>query len=95
MTNLFVVRQRQLWTPSICEAGVAGVMRGVVLRESAALGLDASERELTLAEVLSADEVFVTNARIGVVPVRRVGEHRFHMNESAIRIARHVEMLDA
>jgi 4-amino-4-deoxychorismate lyase len=95
MSNLFVVRQRQLWTPSIREAGVAGVMRGVVLRESAALAFEATERELTLADVLAADEVFVTNARIGVVPVRRVGEHRFHMNESAIGIARHVEMLDA
>ena len=70
-------------------------MRGVVLRESAALGFESAERSLDLQRLLAADEVFITNARIGVVPVRRVGEHRFTMNQSALRIARHVEALDA
>ena len=52
-------------------------------------------QELLASAGMTRDEVFITNARIGVVPVRRVGEHRFTMNQSALRIARHVEALDA
>ncbi len=76
-------------------AGVAGVMRGIVLRECAALGIAAAEERLTLDDLLAADEVFITNARIGVVPVRRVGEHSFDMNTIARRLAAHIETLDA
>jgi len=43
----------------------------------------------------AADEVFITNARIGVVPVRRVGEHSFPMNTFARRLGAHIETLDA
>ncbi len=95
MTNVFAIRDRELFTPSLHDAGVAGVLRGVVLRESATLGFRAAEGSSTLEDLLAADELFVTNARIGVVPVRRVGEHRFPMNQSAQRIARQVETLDA
>ena len=50
---------------------------------------------LTLDDLFSADGVFVTNARIGVVPVRRVGEHLYDMNNLANRLAAHIESLDA
>jgi hypothetical protein len=33
--------------------------------------------------------------RLGVVPVRRVGEHVFRMNIVTRRLAAHLEMLDA
>jgi len=75
--------------------GVAGVMRAVVLRECAALGISASEDRLTLEQLLAADEAFITNARIGVVPVRRVGEHSYRMDHAAQRLKTHIEALDA
>jgi len=95
MCNVFLVREGQLVTPAVERAGVAGVMRGVVLRECAALGLRSMVRAVPAAELQAADEVFVTNARIGVVPVRSVGEHVFTMKDTAVRIASHVETLDA
>jgi hypothetical protein len=39
--------------------------------------------------------MFITNARIGVVPVRRVGEHVIPMNPVVARLAAHIETLDA
>jgi len=95
MCNVFLVREGRLVTPAVDRAGVAGVMRGIVLRECAALGLHCDVRAVPAAELQAADEVFVTNARIGVVPVRSVGEHVFTMNAVATRIASHVERLDA
>jgi 4-amino-4-deoxychorismate lyase len=95
MTNLFIVRAGEVSTPRVDRAGVAGVMRGVVLRECARLGITCAERELGLVDLHGADEAFVTNARIGVVPVRRVGEHAFRMDPLARRLATHIEALDA
>lgn len=95
MTNFFMVRAGKVLTPPVDRAGVAGVMRQVVLRECSALGIVAIEQSLRAHDLETADEAFVTNARIGVVPVRRVGEHAFHMNTLARRLADHVEALDA
>jgi 4-amino-4-deoxychorismate lyase len=95
MSNVFLVHAGGVTTPLIQRCGVAGVMRGIVLRECAALGLAAAEERLTLDDLYSAAGVFITNARIGVVPVRRVGEHRYDMNNLARRLAAHIEPLDA
>jgi 4-amino-4-deoxychorismate lyase len=95
MSNVFAVRDGRVLTPPVDRCGVAGVLRGIVRRECAALGIGFEERRFRLGELLAADEVFVTNARIGVVCLRRVGEHHFSMNEVASRLARHIEVLDA
>lgn len=95
MSNVFIVRAGRVLTPLLQRCGVAGVMRGIVLRECAALGIAAAEGQLTLDDLFAAGEVFITNARIGVVPVRRVGEHSFDMNTLAKRLAAHIESLDA
>jgi 4-amino-4-deoxychorismate lyase len=94
LCNVFLVEQGRLVTPSVERLGVAGVMRGIVLRECGRLGLSCEVRAVPAAELWSADEVFVTNARIGVVPVHRLGEHAWAVNH-ATRIAIHVESLDA
>jgi 4-amino-4-deoxychorismate lyase len=95
MTNLFIVRSATLLTPRVDLCGVAGVMRAIVIRECAALGIRVSEGRVGLQELFAADEAFITNARIGVVPVRRVGEHSFQMNDVARQLRAHLEPLDA
>jgi 4-amino-4-deoxychorismate lyase len=95
MTNVFAVQAGRLTTPPVDRCGVAGVMRSVVLRECVALGISASESHIALADLLGADEVFITNARIGVVPLRRVGEHSYRMQTIAQRLRAHIESLDA
>jgi 4-amino-4-deoxychorismate lyase len=95
MSNLFIVRGSQVLTPRVDQCGVAGVMRAVVLRECKVLGIEIGEANLATADLWAADEAFITNVRIGVVAVRRVGEHSFRMNTFARRLAAHVEALDA
>lgn len=95
MSNLFIVRGARVLTPPVNRVGVAGIMRGTVLRECAGLGIAALEQVLTLDDLHAADEVFITNARIGVVPVQRVGEHDVPMDPLARKLAAHIETLDA
>ena len=75
MTNVFLVdgSPPRLRTPAIDSCGVAGVMRSVVLREVARTGIPATECQLSPADLEAAAEVFLTNARVGIWPVSRIG----------------------
>jgi 4-amino-4-deoxychorismate lyase len=73
MSNVFIVRHGRLLTPRMDVCGVDGVMRRVVLREAAKAGLAAEEGVLSAGDLQNADEIFVTNARIGIWPVRAIG----------------------
>lgn len=71
-SNVFLVREGSLLTPRIDQCGVAGVMRRVVLREARQTGVPVRECELRAADVEQAEEVFLTNALIGIRPVRKL-----------------------
>ncbi len=69
MSNLFVRRDTRLYTPRLDRCGTAGVMRRWVLEQARALGLRAAETRLRWEELTGTDEMFMTNAVVGVVPV--------------------------
>lgn len=72
-SNLFWVRESRLLTPALDRCGVAGTMRARVLRLAAALDIAAAEVGEPPAALDAADEIFVTNALIGIWPLRRLG----------------------
>ena len=72
MSNVFMVRDAKLYTPRVDRCGVAGIMRHVVLAAAADAGIAAEERVLDSQELLSAQEVFLTNALMGIRPVREL-----------------------
>ncbi len=72
MTNVFVVLGTEIKTPRLDRCGVAGVMRRVVMRAAAEESLEVEEAVLTRADLDAAQELFLTNARIGIWPVRAV-----------------------
>lgn len=71
MTNVFVVRDDRLLTPPVRDAGVAGIMRRVVLDQAGRIDLESGETPLEPADLGDATELFVTNSQIGIWPVRR------------------------
>jgi 4-amino-4-deoxychorismate lyase len=73
MSNVFVERAGRLITPCVDRCGVAGVMRRVVMREAAKDGIAIEEGMVSEADLDATREIFLTNARIGVWPVRSVG----------------------
>jgi branched-chain amino acid aminotransferase len=73
-SNVFVVRQGVLLTPPL-EAGLLpGITREFVLELAADLGLAARQAPLSPAELLAADEVFLTGTNREVTPVVQVDE---------------------
>jgi len=71
MANLFLVRRGTLLTPRLDCGGIRGVMRSVVLELASAAGMVAIETDLRAAELAEAEEMFLTNALIGIWPVGR------------------------
>jgi len=68
-TNLFLVRDSQIVTPPLTSGCLAGITRDLVIEWAGAL-----ERTLTWADVLEADEVFLTSSTREVHPVVRLDE---------------------
>lgn len=65
-TNLFVLYQQNLYTPSLEEGCIAGVMRSVVIRLAEENGIEVIEAQINPDILNEADEVFVTNATTGI-----------------------------
>jgi len=76
-SNLFAVSGAKLVTPTLQRCGIKGVMRRAVLETARVLGIDAEERDLSLEQTLSADELFVTNALFGIWPIATIDVQRF------------------
>lgn len=69
--EIFVVRNGELMTPRHTTLA-GGIVGGAVLRAARAAGIPVVERDFTLIDVYSADEVFATESFDGVLPVRSV-----------------------
>jgi branched-chain amino acid aminotransferase len=70
-TNFFIVRGGEVWT-STGTYNLPGITRAVVLETARAAGIPAHEKDFSLTDVYSADEVFVTGTFGGLTPVREV-----------------------
>jgi branched-chain amino acid aminotransferase len=69
--NLFLVRGRELATPSLACAILPGTTRDWILRWAAASDLDAEEAWLTTRDLAEADEAFLSSSVAGILPVTR------------------------
>jgi 4-amino-4-deoxychorismate lyase len=77
MTNLFLVKNQALYTASLEKAGVAGIIRGVVMEQAALHGIKFFQGLVSQGDLLSADELFVCNSVIGIWPVRQIEHQQF------------------
>lgn len=70
-SNLFLVRDGVLQTPSLKRCGVSGIMKCEVVRQAELSGIPVQEVEVEPDDLAQAREVFITNSIIGIVPVIR------------------------
>lgn len=81
-SNVFIVYQKQIYTPALSEGCVAGVMRNVVLQLAKTYNLPLIEAQINPEILNEAEEVFVTNASSGIRWVMGYGRKRY-FNEVA------------
>lgn len=84
--NLFAVFDKTIKTPSIIKAGIAGVMRRTVLELCSRIGIATEECDLLPADLHAADELFMTNALVGIQSVHRLDQTVFDAREMSGRL---------
>ncbi|MGF1922646.1 MAG: aminotransferase class IV [Bacteroidia bacterium] len=85
-SNVFVVYEKQIYTPALSEGCVAGVMRSVVLKLAKMNDISIIEAQISPEILKQADEVFITNASTGIRWVMGYGKKRY-FNEMGKTIA--------
>ena len=76
-SNLFLVSQGKLITPDLSRCGVAGVQRDRVMAWAAKNSMPLQIRDISLDEVLRADELFVVNSIMILWPLRELEQRRW------------------
>ncbi len=71
-SNIFLVVEGRLFTPSAESGILPGITREVVLELAQGLGIKAVAGEIPLAHLLRADEAFLTNSVVEVMPIVKV-----------------------
>jgi 4-amino-4-deoxychorismate lyase len=86
--NLFLIgADGGLATPALDRCGVAGVVRGLVLELAARLGVPATLRRITAADVAAAAGLFVTNVRRGPQAIGWLDGREFPPHPLVARLA--------
>jgi 4-amino-4-deoxychorismate lyase len=77
VSNLFIVKNNQLYTPDLSVVGVAGVMRRAIIEKLApGLGVACHVVDMGLDFLHAADEIFLSNSVYGIWPVNQLVDDR-------------------
>lgn len=90
-SNLFMVTQGKLISPELTRCGVAGVQRDRVLAWAKQHNMPLQVRDVSLDEVLHADELFLVNSIMGMWPLRELEQKRWSAFPTATKIRRSLE----
>jgi len=69
-TNIFIVKDKVVFTPALDQGCVAGVMRRFIINQLQKSAYSIQETEVSAEMLLNAEEVFMTNAIKGIQWVR-------------------------
>ncbi|MBI4579011.1 MAG: aminotransferase class IV family protein [Planctomycetes bacterium] len=75
MSNVFIVQAGRVKTPQLDTPVLPGVTRAAVIELARRENVPVDESPCTIDDLLEADEVFLTNAIMEVMPVTRVERH--------------------
>jgi 4-amino-4-deoxychorismate lyase len=93
MSNLFYVKNSNIYTSPIVLAGVAGVMREIIIKIIREIGHKLTVQNYGKAELLNADECFFCNALIGIWPIRQIEQTSFTKGSISTRLQGAIEEL--
>ena len=73
ISNIFIIKDKNIFTPPLSEGCVAGVMRRCMLEKFSLKNFIVSQKNLSIDELMDADELLLTNA---IQPIRWVKKFR-------------------
>jgi branched-chain amino acid aminotransferase len=85
IANIFMLRNKEVFTPALSEGCVAGVMRRSLLEKLPVMGFKVHEQPLEVNELLNAEEIWLTNAVYKLKWVKSLNEKKLG-NKIALNI---------
>ena len=80
-SNLFMIKAQTIITPKLHLSGVEGTTRYQLKQLVAGLGLRWQETDICLEQLQQADELFLSNAIRGIMPIQQLEESTFAMEQ--------------
>jgi len=77
ISNIFIVKNNRLLTPSLETGILDGVTRREVIRIARRQGIVVAETLLKPFDVVNADECFITSSTLNIMPVARMAAKKF------------------
>jgi branched-chain amino acid aminotransferase len=75
VSNVFLVKDSIVYTPPLYTPVLAGVARKNICKLAMKNSIELVEKDLNINDVLGADEIFITNVIMQVMPVVQVEKH--------------------
>ncbi|MEK7280502.1 MAG: branched-chain-amino-acid transaminase [Nitrospirota bacterium] len=70
--NIFMVKKGLLITPPLSSGILKGITRSAIFLISRAIGIDLLEQDILPSDLYKADETFLTNTSLEIMPVARI-----------------------
>ncbi len=80
IANIFIIKNEIIYTPSLDEGCVSGVMRKFIIQHMAPSGYSIIETEITKEMLLEADEVFLSNSMYNIRWVAALADKSYSNN---------------
>jgi branched-subunit amino acid aminotransferase/4-amino-4-deoxychorismate lyase len=77
-SNIFIRKNNQTITPPLSDGCIDGVMRKNIIRLMEQEGMPCIEKSLSVSDLQTADEVFLTNVSMGIRWVGALNQKRFY-----------------
>ena len=92
ISNIFIIKNNQLKTPILNEFVLSGIIRQAILDLCLENNIPFKEDRITERELYEADELFLTNSAIEILPVRNINHHKLK-NRGMRPMTKHIHML--
>jgi branched-subunit amino acid aminotransferase/4-amino-4-deoxychorismate lyase len=77
VSNIFMVKKGTIITPALDSGILDGITRQTVLQISKRMNIKTIQKNIRLKELYNADEVFLTNTSLEVMPVRQLDKAKY------------------
>lgn len=89
IANIFIVKNNEIFTPKLEDACIAGVTRNFLLKNVPSI----QQKSINEQDMLTADEVFVTNAIRGIQWVKQVANSMYALGSKTLECAKLLQQL--
>jgi branched-chain amino acid aminotransferase len=87
-SNIFFIKDNEIFTPDLECGCLGGVTRQVIFYLAKVYNIKMYEGNFTLEDIYGADEAFLTNSLMGVMPLRVIEKHHIGKSTRSFRLTR-------